>query len=99
MGRSLRPFFAWYGDMDLGPHVLEALGMGKLTVVVEFHKPITIDDFGSRKALSDHCQKVVARGLASALSGHSQDPGPHPADAAAEAQPFPGVEKNGAQTA
>ncbi|MDX1712099.1 MAG: lysophospholipid acyltransferase family protein [Rhodovibrionaceae bacterium] len=78
MGRSLRPFFAWYGDMELGPHVFEALGMGKLTVVVEFHKPATIDDFQSRKAMAEHCQRVVARGLASALSGHSQQLGQPP---------------------
>ena len=98
MGRSLRPFFAWYGDMDLGPHVLEAMGMGKLTVVVEFHKPVTIDDFGSRKAMADHCRSVVARGLASALSGHSQDPGQDIAENTAVPRVVPRIDGGGAQT-
>lgn len=69
MGRYLRPLFAWYGDMGLARHLWQAAGMGFLTVVVEFHPPVTFDDFGSRKALSGHCQVAVARGVAAALSG------------------------------
>jgi 1-acyl-sn-glycerol-3-phosphate acyltransferase len=72
LGRYLRPFFAWYGDMELGPHLWHAIGLGQVTVVVEFHEPVTIEQFGSRKALSDYCYKVVSRGVAAALSGHSQ---------------------------
>ncbi|WP_119167379.1 lysophospholipid acyltransferase family protein [Algihabitans albus] len=71
MGRYLRPFFAWYGDMDLGSHLPQALGMGDLTVVVEFHDPVSLDDFESRKALTTQCQAAVSRGLAAALSGRS----------------------------
>jgi len=63
MGRYLRPAFAWYGDMDLAPHMWESAGLGKLTVVVEFHPPVTFDDFGSRKAMADYCQKEVAQGV------------------------------------
>ena len=69
MGRYLRPFFAWYGDMELGSHLPQALGMGDLTVVVEFHEPVSLDDFGSRKALAAHCEAAVSQGLATALSG------------------------------
>ena len=36
MGRENRPLFAWYGDMDLVPHLWEALKAGPLDVVVEF---------------------------------------------------------------
>ena len=72
MGRYLRPSFAWYGDMDLAPHMWESAGLGRLTVVVEFHPPVTFDDFGSRKAMADYCQKEVAQGVSAALSGRSR---------------------------
>jgi len=76
MGRYLRPLFAWYGDMELFGHLLKALGMGVVTVVVEFHPPVTMAQFGSRKALSDHCQRVVAGGMAVALSGRKTPKAP-----------------------
>ncbi|NIA72155.1 1-acyl-sn-glycerol-3-phosphate acyltransferase [Pelagibius litoralis] len=75
LGRYLRPFFAWYGDMELGPHLWHALKLGYVTVVVEFHETVTIDRFGSRKGLCDHCHATVSRGVAAALSGRRQ-PGP-----------------------
>ena len=62
LGRYLRPFFAWYGDMELGNHLWHAISLGRVTVVVEkFHEPVTMEQFGSRKALSDHCYDVVSR--------------------------------------
>ena len=39
MGRENRPLFAWYGDMELVPHLWEALKAGPLDVVVQFHRP------------------------------------------------------------
>jgi len=76
MGRTLRPFFAWYGDMDLASHLCRMAGFGKLTVVVEFHPPVTIATVGSRKALARHCRDTVARGLAAAISGRLRPPAP-----------------------
>ena len=67
LGRYLRPFFAWYGDMELLSHFWRALGLGPCTVVVEFHPPVTIAEFGSRKALGDYCQGVVAAGVTAAI--------------------------------
>lgn len=72
MGRSFRPLFAWYGDMALAPHLWRMLGMGVLTAEVMFHEPVTIDRFASRKALSEHCWRVVSEGVASLLSGRPQ---------------------------
>lgn len=71
LGRFYRPFFAWYGDMSMGPHLWKVLGMGRLTVVIDFHEPVRLKDFGSRKLLADHCRRVVAQGLAIALAGRS----------------------------
>ncbi|MGH6947894.1 MAG: lysophospholipid acyltransferase family protein, partial [Kiloniellales bacterium] len=59
MGRYLRPFFAWYGDMDLIGHLWRAVGLGRVTVVVEFHPTITLAEAGSRKALAERCQAAV----------------------------------------
>jgi 1-acyl-sn-glycerol-3-phosphate acyltransferase len=72
MGRFLRPFFAWYGDMDLLPHIWHALALGTVTVEVTFHEPVTLDQMGSRKALSRYCQTQVAQGLSDALAGHGR---------------------------
>jgi 1-acyl-sn-glycerol-3-phosphate acyltransferase len=69
MGRYLRPLFAWYGDMELARHLWQAVGMGILTVVIEFHPVVEFDEFGTRKALSAHCHDRIAAGVAAALSG------------------------------
>lgn len=74
MGRYLRPLFAWYGDMELATHLWQVAGLGWATVVVEFHPPVTIDAFGTRKNLSDYCQGQVAAGMSAALSGRPQRP-------------------------
>jgi len=74
MGRFLRPFFAWYGDMDMASHAWNVCGLGKVGVIVEFHKPVTVDQFGSRKALAEYCHAQVTRGVAAALTGRAQLP-------------------------
>jgi 1-acyl-sn-glycerol-3-phosphate acyltransferase len=72
IGRHLRPFFAWYGDMDLVPHARDVVALGHLTVTVTFHEPVTIADFASRKELAQHCFEAVSRGHVDALAGRIQ---------------------------
>ena len=72
MGRLFRPFFAWYGDMEMAPHLWMLLGLGIVTVSVEFHEPVNASAFPSRKALATHCRTVVADGVARALSGREK---------------------------
>jgi len=74
IGRRLRPFFAWYGDMDLGPHLWRLLGLGKIEAVVEFHPPVMVADFASRKALADSCRERISRGVARLLAGRGEAP-------------------------
>jgi len=69
LGRFYRPFFAWYGDMELAPHLWTALGLGRLTAVVTFHPSVHARDFASRKELAEYCRRMVASGLEAALSG------------------------------
>jgi|SRR5690554_2261539 len=69
MGRYFRPFFAWYGDMELFPHLWEAFTLGPIEVVVEYHKPVTIREIGNRKALAAYCEERCREGLIRALRG------------------------------
>lgn len=77
IGRLCRPFFAWYGAVDLAPHLWNMVGLGTVEVVVEFHPPTFLHDCGSRKALADYCRARIAGGVASALFGRPQ-PMPEP---------------------
>jgi 1-acyl-sn-glycerol-3-phosphate acyltransferase len=70
MGRENRPLYAWYGDMELVPHLWEALLSGPMEVVVEFHPPITVDAAGGRKAMAAQVEAIVRRGQARALAGN-----------------------------
>lgn len=71
MTRRLMPSFAWYGDMDLAPHLLEALTAGPIEVAVICHPPLSLGGERSRKALARHAEDLVRRGVALAL----HDPG------------------------
>jgi 1-acyl-sn-glycerol-3-phosphate acyltransferase len=69
IGRPLRPFVAWYGDMDLAPHLWFVLGMGRLVAELRFHPPVNIEELGSRKALAAHCERVIGAALEAANAG------------------------------
>lgn len=69
IGRTLRPIYAWYGDMDLLPHLWSVVQAGEITVVVEFHEPATIEAFGTRKALAEYCRGRIAEGVSRAVAG------------------------------
>ena len=69
MGRDLRPLIAWYGDMDLVPHLWEAVKMGPIEAVVEFHEPLALDVEAGRKALAAAAEARVRCGQARALAG------------------------------
>lgn len=69
MGRRFRPYYAWYGDMDLAGHLYEMAGLGRATVVVECHPPVTIEQFKNRKEMAAHCERAVADGVSRAISG------------------------------
>ena len=84
MGRENRPLYAWYGDMELVPHLWEAVLTGPIDVIVEFHPPMDVDAAGGRKALAAQAEKVVRRGQMRALAGL-----PLPTPAVAE--PVPAV--------
>lgn len=81
MGVSGRPLYAWYGDMGLSPHLWAVMRSGSITVEIDFHEPVTIDGLTSRKALAEHCRRVVALGVSRAVSGRRGEAPPAPQDA------------------
>ncbi|HYG89029.1 MAG TPA: lysophospholipid acyltransferase family protein [Azospirillum sp.] len=89
MGFAFRPFYAWYGNMDLAPHLWQAFCAGRMTVEVEFHAPVTIEAFASRKALGEHCWRAVAHGVSQAVAGRHgvEQAVPMPEHVPAEAAP------------
>ncbi len=70
MGRENRPLFAWYGDMEMVPHLWEALLAGPLDVVVQFHEPLSLDAM-DRKTLARRARKTIQAGLAQGLAGRT----------------------------
>ncbi|MGP1394074.1 MAG: lysophospholipid acyltransferase family protein [Inquilinaceae bacterium] len=74
LGRRLRSVYAWYGDMDMLSHLWSMIGLGRLTVVVHFHAPVTLAAAGTRKALADRCWHAVAGGVADANAGRASAP-------------------------
>ena len=88
MTRRKRPAYAWYGEMDMGPHLWEALASGPIEVDVICHEPITVEQLGSRKALARHAEDTVRRGLRDALAGRNRATGSRAAgNAIGERQP------------
>ncbi len=61
--------YAWYGDMDLAPHLWTAVAEGPLDVEVIFHPAETLAHARDRKRLAAHAEKTVRAGLVHALHG------------------------------
>lgn len=74
LGRHLRPFFTWYGDMEMASHIWQMVGLGRLGVVVEFHPVMTVKELGSRKVLAERSWRLVAAGVSAAITGRPQEP-------------------------
>ena len=58
--RKFRPFFAWFGNMELLPHAWKFLGLGLSEVKVNFHKAIKFSKFKNRKEAASYCQKIIS---------------------------------------
>lgn len=87
IGRALRPFFAWYGDMDLAPHAWRLLGLGTVEVEIVFHPPTSVAEWASRKELTQFCYETVSNGFSQLLSGRYDETAPAPQTVLPEALP------------
>jgi lyso-ornithine lipid O-acyltransferase len=75
-GRSSRALFAWYGDMELGPHFWRIGQEQGMRATVLLHKPLDPAAFPSRKALAAHVWGVVAAGAAALRQNRPVGEGP-----------------------
>lgn len=69
LGRAFRHLICWVGDEDLAPHAWRLMGLGRIEAVVQFHDPVRLTDFDSRKELAEHCYQAVSTGVAASNSG------------------------------
>nr|WP_298796313.1 lysophospholipid acyltransferase family protein [uncultured Acetobacter sp.] len=71
VARLRRPIFAWYGDMDLGPHVWQLVQWQRSQATVILHEPLDPELFPSRKALAQAAWNAVTRGAAELRQNHT----------------------------
>lgn len=70
MGYAGRPFYAWYGDMDLASHLWELMRRGSFQVEVDFLSATTmLAQDGNRKVLCRYCEDAVRQGHGGAITG------------------------------
>ena len=70
-GRAGRPAIAWYGAMDLAPHLWGLLQGGGLDAVVVWGPPRAIERLADRKAIAAELEAWVREAYAAALHGRA----------------------------
>ncbi|PLX38737.1 MAG: 1-acyl-sn-glycerol-3-phosphate acyltransferase [Hyphomicrobiales bacterium] len=69
MGRYERPLVAWYGDMEMFPHLWAILKKGAIDVEIRWGHPIPYDEDSDRKAIALGAERVVRAMTLDALRG------------------------------
>jgi lyso-ornithine lipid O-acyltransferase len=67
LGRQHRPLVAWYGDIELAPHLKEFLRRGAVDVVVRFGEARPFDNGSDRKLAARSMESAVRRLTAATL--------------------------------
>ena len=62
---KFRPFFAWFGNMDLVSHAWKFLGLGLSEVSVNFHEPKKFSYFIDRKHAAKYCHDKISLQISS----------------------------------
>jgi hypothetical protein len=70
IGRLHRPVAAWYGDMELLPHLIRVLGQGAFDVVLTRGEPVADEAQTDRKEVAKSLAFTVRR-LATAIAGRT----------------------------
>ncbi|MFD1703252.1 lysophospholipid acyltransferase family protein [Methylopila henanensis] len=94
LGLRTRPAIAWYGDIEILPHMWSILRDGAIDVTVTFGEPIRVDGATDRKAVARQAEREVRRMTAEALRGGAREiaqpePAPEDPDVALATQPSP----------
>jgi 1-acyl-sn-glycerol-3-phosphate acyltransferase len=72
MGRRYREIAAWYGDMDLVPHLVRVVREGAIDVTVSFGPVMAVAHADDRKALSRKLESSVRHLTSLALAGRTE---------------------------
>jgi lyso-ornithine lipid O-acyltransferase len=67
MGRGLRERVAWYGDVELVPHLLRVVASGAVDVIVSWGEATAYDMSADRKAIARGAERSVRRMTTAAL--------------------------------
>ena len=59
LNRWLKPIIAWYGDMDLKPHLINILKLFSIKVRIIFLSPINGKDFTNRKDMTSSLHRAI----------------------------------------
>jgi 1-acyl-sn-glycerol-3-phosphate acyltransferase len=59
INRWLRPVIAWYGDMDIKPHILKLVCLRPIKARLIYLDPVCSSHFSSRKELSIYLEKKI----------------------------------------
>jgi 1-acyl-sn-glycerol-3-phosphate acyltransferase len=78
MGRALRNRVAWYGDIELIPHLLQVLAHGAVDVTVSWGAAVAYDRGADRKAITRISEQSVRRMTTAALRGAPRLAAPRP---------------------
>ncbi|GJD44161.1 hypothetical protein AFCDBAGC_2025 [Methylobacterium cerastii] len=87
VGRVERPEIAWYGDMDLAPHLALFFEKGPIDVHVVWGQPIAFEAGTDRKAVTAQAEAAVR----AAMKGAGSAPGPAATVGPAPARPLAGL--------
>ena len=68
INRWLRPMIAWYGDMELKPHLFKLVGLMSIKAKLIYLEPVNTQNFENRKDLSNHLEDRIRKVYSSALS-------------------------------
>ena len=68
INRWLRPIIAWYGDMDLKPHLSSLAHLRSIKAKLIYLDKVNAKNFSSRKDLSKYLENQIKKVYASALS-------------------------------
>ena len=67
INRWLRPVIAWYGDMDLKPHLLKLASLRSIKVRLIYLKKVNAQNFSSRKDLSTYLENKIKKVYSSTI--------------------------------
>ncbi len=68
INRWLRPMIAWYGDMELKPHLSKLVGLMSINAKLIYLEPVNTKNFENRKVLSNYLEDKIRKVYSSALS-------------------------------